>query len=541
MFGMAGQQETETKPSVRGQSPAYTSPVSDQDSFNGDVNMLDHLSLDSSPSVPAPAGASSSSTSAAAPSTSAARVPQSSSLLQQEQHGPNEDAQLMANLSSNAASGANTSYAPYFPSFQSAHPQQQQHHQPPPPQPQQQQQQQPPPSDLVPSLDSVEWDQQLRDIFQGFNASTASSSAPFQVHNGDSLAPLADLSNTPLFDFSVLLSPEGTCHRLANMRPHTPPAAVSNEPPAERLMTIWPTRPSRRTRKTNTASVAQDQTDSHKLRQQQEQNGFDPHEVDPSTAQRMYAHLQGGGILFTKPLPTPEQLTDLLALYFEYVHPIWPMLHPPTFCPATSSSLLMLNMAALGAVFLRTPEGDSLAAAIMEKMHESLSFCMSAQLELYLDPADQDVLALTQAYMMRQLYWLTSGDRNQLEATQLFHSTVANVARRAGLFAPDAVEELEGDHEDAQNDEAQWRHWVAGEVRRRTALCFMLNDLTYAAFFMIPPYCSVGSIAWPLTTSDEVFEARTVEEWKHYRKLNASNPSVPLYTSAASLFGAKAE
>lgn len=64
-----------------------------------------------------------------------------------------------------------------------------------------------------------------------------------------------------------------------------------------------------------------------------------------------------------------------------------------------------------------------------------------------MDPADQDVLALTQAYMvgvtysdksqksgvadcihltqMRQLYWLCSGNRNQLEATQVRAHKVA--------------------------------------------------------------------------------------------------------------------
>lgn len=57
-----------------------------------------------------------------------------------------------------------------------------------------------------------------------------------------------------------------------------------------------------------------------------------------------------------------------------------------------------------------------------------------------------------------------------------FINTVANVARRGNLFAPDAVEELDKSAESRPQDvEAEWRSWVATEVRRRTALCFMLN------------------------------------------------------------------
>lgn len=37
---------------------------------------------------------------------------------------------------------------------------------------------------------------------------------------------------------------------------------------------------------------------------------------------------------------------------------------------------------------------------------------MSATVSLYFDECDRDVQALCQAYMMRQLYWLTAGNRD---------------------------------------------------------------------------------------------------------------------------------
>lgn len=259
--------------------------------------------------------------------------------------GRNEDAQLLANLSSTTPQSQRDSAAPFF--YQSATgasphmPNLEGPYQP-----------QPGPTgatpmlqEPVPALDNTEWDQQLRDIFEGYN----SFNNTFSPNPSTNVLPIgSDLTDaSQFFDFSVLLSPEGACNRMSNMRPHTPPPQPANISPAEKLMNIWPTRPSRRSRKSNAAVAAASSAPSNGQDHNgwQGHNGYNAREVDPSTAQRMYAHLQGGGIPFTKPVPPAETLTDLLALYFEYVHPIWPMLHPPTFSPATSSSLLMLNSA----------------------------------------------------------------------------------------------------------------------------------------------------------------------------------------------------
>ena len=69
----------------------------------------------------------------------------------------------------------------------------------------------------------------------------------------------------------------------------------------------------------------------------------------------------------------------------------------------------------------------------------------------------------------------------------------------------------------------------------RTALCFCINDLTFATFFMTPPYATVGSISWSLPENDALFSAKTAEEWNEKRQ--ASSPrSAPLHDLAASLF-----
>jgi len=328
--------------------------------------------------------------------------------------------------------------------------------------------------------------------------------------------------SSSLFDFSGLFPTESWNANPEFMRNSSPSAPDAT--PAEKLSEIWPTRPSRRKLGCCTPGYINCELPPDVA-------AGTSRKIDTTVANRMYRHLENGAVAFKKSLPTVAVLNDLIEKYFQYWHPNWPMLHYPTFDPSRTSALVLLNMVALGALFVKTPDGPELADAIMEKMHEALSFCMSAQLSLFFDEYDRDVLALCQAYMMRQLFWLTAGDRNMLESTQLLHSTVANVARRAGMFSADSCELPEG----MTSLEREWRQWVGCEVRRRTALCFCINDLTFATFFMTPPYATVGSVSWSLPENDALFAAKTAEEW-HQKRLNAKPRSAPLHDLAASLF-----
>jgi hypothetical protein len=142
---------------------------------------------------------------------------------------------------------------------------------------------------------------------------------------------------------------------------------------------------------------------------------------------------------------------------------------------------------------------------------------------------------------LRQLYWLVAGDRNQLESTYLFHSIVASMSRRAGVFS-EISPVPETDAELPHDVDIEWRYWAAKEVRRRTALCFIVNDLTFSQLFMQPAMASIGNVNWSLPTNDAMFTATTALEWK---QLHGSKPqtqkSPPLHDLSASLFSKEPE
>lgn len=69
----------------------------------------------------------------------------------------------------------------------------------------------------------------------------------------------------------------------------------------------------------------------------------------------------------------------------------------------------------------------------------------------------------------------------------------------------------------------------------RTALCFVINDLTFATFFLTPPYATVGSISWSLPINDRLFSAKSAQEWAQF-SISERNSGSALHDVAASLF-----
>ena len=131
-------------------------------------------------------------------------------------------------------------------------------------------------------------------------------SSLFQAETEPSICPPFDM---PLMDIS--LSPVRTDSRAVLWIQLMVPFAQ-----AEKLMNTWPTRPSRRRHPSasihSVATLSDLQSGSSGVRI-----------VEPSTAQRMYRHLESGGINFRKPMPSCELLSNLIELYFEHWHPIW--------------------------------------------------------------------------------------------------------------------------------------------------------------------------------------------------------------------------
>jgi uncharacterized membrane protein len=76
-------------------------------------------------------------------------------------------------------------------------------------------------------------------------------------------------------------------------------------------------------------------------------------------------------------IPDRVQLNELLELYFEYCNGLIPFLHRPTFSANEAGTLVLIAMAAIGALYLSTPDGMELSLALSRKIHRILIFAYS--------------------------------------------------------------------------------------------------------------------------------------------------------------------
>jgi hypothetical protein len=78
-------------------------------------------------------------------------------------------------------------------------------------------------------------------------------------------------------------------------------------------------------------------------------------------------------------IPPARVLNGWVQLYFEHFHPVFPILHKPTFSPATMNPFLVLTVAAIGAHFSDLEDSQ----ACQRAMHELVRRYTSYTVRLY--------------------------------------------------------------------------------------------------------------------------------------------------------------
>jgi Fungal specific transcription factor domain len=97
-------------------------------------------------------------------------------------------------------------------------------------------------------------------------------------------------------------------------------------------------------------------------------------------------------------------------------HPVWPILHPPTFVASTASAFLLLAMCSIGALFLDVPEHVALSLAMSNKSLEHVIAVLSPTVNSFL------IHMHTQLLMDRNSYarlWIRSTTTRSNYAKQL--------------------------------------------------------------------------------------------------------------------------
>ncbi|KAJ5762324.1 fungal-specific transcription factor domain-containing protein [Penicillium nucicola] len=208
-------------------------------------------------------------------------------------------------------------------------------------------------------------------------------------------------------------------------------------------------------------------------------------------------------------LPSTTFLDLCIQAYFSKFHPLFPVVHMPTFRPGTQNSILLLSICSIGSLFV----GSARALAHGVSMFERLNKAILASWDTYVSkPGCTSTIAL-QASLIGQNFGLLVGRPKDLFGIEVFHGSIIAWARKAKMFhsrhSDRNILDLEG--KDLQN---AWSSWIKTEVNMRIVLGLYIHDSEFARFYHHEPILRHSLGRLPQISSNELFTASTPSHWK---------------------------
>ncbi|KAL3483023.1 fungal-specific transcription factor domain-containing protein [Aspergillus germanicus] len=211
-------------------------------------------------------------------------------------------------------------------------------------------------------------------------------------------------------------------------------------------------------------------------------------------------------------LPSTSFLDLCLQAYFTHFHPIFPLIHAPTFQPSKHNAVLLLSICSVGSLFL----GSSRALAHGISMYERLNKAILASWDIYIQATGSNSIQALQASLIGQTFGLLTGRPKDLLGTEVFHGSVVAWARKARVFAleeedPIGIEALES-HVQALSD--AWKTWVRVEEKKRIILGIHVHDAELAKLHNHEPLLRHSPERLPQLCAPDIFAAPNPTAWK---------------------------
>ncbi|UNI22990.1 hypothetical protein JDV02_008832 [Purpureocillium takamizusanense] len=219
--------------------------------------------------------------------------------------------------------------------------------------------------------------------------------------------------------------------------------------------------------------------------------------------ERLQPRLQSGS------LPSTTFLNLCIQAYFANFHPVFPIVHAPTFRPQKHNGLLVLSICSIGSLFLGSSRAMSRGISMFERLHKSIltswDTCVASS-------AYSNLLAL-QASAIGQTFGLLVGRPKDLTQVEMFHGCLVAWARKLRLFDPEEwsvdVSQLKG-----RELEAAWKEWIRCEIKRRIVLAILLHDAEISGLFHHDRLMRYSLDKLDHISSEEAFDARSASAWR---------------------------
>ncbi|RBR07982.1 hypothetical protein FVER53590_28851 [Fusarium verticillioides] len=150
-----------------------------------------------------------------------------------------------------------------------------------------------------------------------------------------------------------------------------------------------------------------------------------------------------------------HRLETLARLFFLHFHPSLPLLHIPTFCLASSSSVLIRAICFIGAGFDKSPTSTAEAKLLYGSLPSQLAkLCLRSNGS---SPRFQDL----QALVLMQFAAMVSGGSAERAASRLIHPLLVAAIRHEGLL------KVHGECTKATRNAHFWTSWIQKESNKR--------------------------------------------------------------------------
>ncbi|KAF7623101.1 hypothetical protein AFLA_010410 [Aspergillus flavus NRRL3357] len=219
-------------------------------------------------------------------------------------------------------------------------------------------------------------------------------------------------------------------------------------------------------------------------------------------------------------IPPAPVLNAWVQLYFEHFHPMFPVLHKPTFSTSGSNPFLVLAVAAIGAHFSDIPGAQPCLRAMHELIRRYTSYtCEKLNLR-------SRELWMTQTILLNQLGLMYSGDRRALELAEIFQAVPVTLARRKRLFTNTLPQErlCRLDLPIAE----KWHVSILDEQRRRAGFAIWLIDAAYDYNFDLCTTMKADELQNCFPQQDDRWDASNAQAWATFGEENASIQNITL-------------
>jgi hypothetical protein len=218
-----------------------------------------------------------------------------------------------------------------------------------------------------------------------------------------------------------------------------------------------------------------------------------------------------------------KSLLKFIKRGMDYLEASFPCIHRSTFTvsavPTLSLALCSLGMA-LSAI------------SGVERIAQMLYTYLLKRLTIHTMESHYMELSILQAMLLIEHVGYYTSTRHNHQKAEIIHAMLVAYCRQSSLLVQNVAEfgTLQ------ENLENKWKPWVMHETSVRLVYCLFVSDIGHSIHCMEPSLLSTGMLNLPLPSPENLWQAKTANEWASLMILNQVETPKTLQTLVKVVF-----